>query len=86
MKLDLNPRQCIRTRYLGPTNHRGARIKASADADSLIVDWDYALDPGPNHRLAAKMLIGKLEWKHDEILTGCYGNEYYHLLVLEIKE
>jgi hypothetical protein len=36
--------QAIITKYLSATNHRGARVKASAQAGSLTVGWDDGLD------------------------------------------
>lgn len=55
-------RQAITTRYLGPTNNRGARVKATADAGSVTLDWDHALDMLPNHAAAAKALAAKFSW------------------------
>lgn len=55
--------QAIVTKYLGPTNHRGARIKATCQAMSLTLPWDDALDIDPNHTAAAKALAIKLKWK-----------------------
>jgi len=54
--------QAIETKYLGPTNFRGARIKASAQAGSLTVGWDHALNVDANHARAAKMLAEKFGW------------------------
>ena len=54
--------QAIETRYLGPTNHRGARIKATAQAGSLTVPYDYALNTDENHTAAAKAFAEKLGW------------------------
>lgn len=54
--------QAITTKYLGPTNTRGARIKATCDAGSLTVHWDYALNPSRNHAAAAQALAEKLGW------------------------
>ncbi len=56
-------RQAIVTRFLGPTNHRGSRIKATADAGSVTTSWDYALGPEENHTAAAKALAVKFGWK-----------------------
>ena len=35
--------QAIETRYLGPTNTRGSRIKATAAAGSITIHYDDAL-------------------------------------------
>ena len=54
-------RHAIVTKYLGPTNTRGARVKATCDAGSVTVAWDYALNEEDNHNAAARALILKLE-------------------------
>lgn len=54
--------QAIRTRYLGPTNYGGSRIKASAQAGSVTISYDYALNVDDNHKAAAQALIDKLNW------------------------
>lgn len=53
------PRQAITTKYLGPTNNRGARVKATAEAGSIVVSWDHALDSFENHARAAHMFAEK---------------------------
>lgn len=54
--------QAIKTRYLGPTDYRGARIKASAQAGSVTISYDYALNSDANHKAAAQALIDRLDW------------------------
>src|SRR4051812_45021830 len=44
--------QAIQTRYLGPSNVRGSRVKAFAAAGSITLSWD--------HRLMPKVIIGQL--------------------------
>lgn len=58
--------QAIISKYLSPTNSRGARVKASAFGGSVTIGWDHALDPQENHRAAAQALLTKLGW------TGSY--------------
>lgn len=55
-------RQAIQTKFLGPTNHRPARVKAWADAGSVVVSWDYSLGVPDNHEAAAVALAKKLGW------------------------
>lgn len=65
--------QAIRTVYLCPTNTRGSRIKATAAAGSLTVDYDHALDVA-NHRVAAEALIAQLGWAgggYGSLVSGC---------------
>jgi hypothetical protein len=54
--------QAIVTKFLGPTNHRGSRVKAWCEAGSVTVSWDHAKDVGGNHDAAAEALIRKLGW------------------------
>lgn len=49
---------CIQTKYFGPTNTKGARIKARCLWGSVVVSYDYgARDP---HFEAVKALCRKL--------------------------
>ena len=54
--------QAIETRYCGPTDTKGARIRASCEGGSLYVSYDHALDPEENHYAAVTALCDKLGW------------------------
>lgn len=54
--------QAIVTRWLGPTNTKGARIRATTDAGSVSVPYDHALDADANHSKAAAFAAKKLQW------------------------
>jgi hypothetical protein len=51
--------QAIVTKYLGPTNTRGSRIKAAASSGSVTVPFDYE---GDEYETAARALCEKLGW------------------------
>ena len=71
--------QAITTKFLGSTNHRGSRVKATCQAKSMIVPWDDALDIDDNHDVAAKMLAESLSWGgewHRGGLPSGEGNVY----------
>jgi hypothetical protein len=36
--------QAITTKYIGPSNVRGSRVKATAAAGSVTLSWDHALN------------------------------------------
>ena len=59
-KIDAIYGSAIETKFLGPTNSRGSRIKAtslSGRGKSVIVPYDHALSQTENHeRLAAHVL------------------------------
>lgn len=71
-------RQAIRTRYCGPTDHRGARVKAMCDAKVIYVPWDHAKDVTDNHTHAASTLAMRLGWS-SEWLGGSAGDEYVYV-------
>jgi hypothetical protein len=74
--------QAIETKYLGATNAKGGRIKATAWAGSITLPYDYALDAQENHEKAATMLRRKLNWggKYAQG-ANVKGNGYYFVNV-----
>jgi hypothetical protein len=67
--------QAIVTKYLGATNVRGSRVKATAQAGSLTMHWDDALNSDANHRKAALNLAAKLRWSGVWISGGLPSGE-----------
>jgi len=61
--------QTITTKYLGPTDTQGTRIKAvhTGAATSITVPYNYALSNEGNHKEAAATLTKKLEWNGEYI-------------------
>jgi hypothetical protein len=75
---DQNTMQAIQTKFLCPTNTKGARIKASCAAGSITISYPHELSGQAVHRKAAEALVAKLGW--DEIaslLGGCLPNGDY---------
>ena len=54
--------QAIITKYMGPTDTKGSRIKATAAAGSITLGWDHALNSEGNHNAAARALCEKFGW------------------------
>lgn len=54
--------QAISTKYLGPTDKRWSRIRATAQAGSITIDYDQGLSSENNHAAAAKALAMKFGW------------------------
>lgn len=76
--------QAIQTKFIGPTNTKGDRVKASCDAGSITVPWDYSLGQEENHVAAAEALRAKLGWTEEfygKLVTGSLGNTYVHVFV-----
>lgn len=55
-------RQAIITKYIGPTNYRGSRVKATCAAKSVTLPWIDSLNSDENHELAARELADSLGW------------------------
>lgn len=48
----------IVTKFIGPTNSRGSRVKATTPGGhSITLNWDHALNSGENHNRAAKECV-----------------------------
>jgi hypothetical protein len=65
--------QTITTKYLGPTNTLGSRIKASGGGKSVTVPYDYGLGDTALHASAVTELNKKLKWYGT--LTGGYTSD-----------
>lgn len=67
--------KAIVTRYHGPTNSRGSRIRASEpDGRSVTVPYDHALNSDANHLAAAVALCERMQWGGRLIAGGLAGN------------
>jgi hypothetical protein len=56
-------RQSISTRYIGPTDTKGSRVKArSSSGLSITIGWADELNSDANHTQAARALASKLGW------------------------
>jgi hypothetical protein len=78
--MNISSRAIIKTRFLGPTNNRGARIKATCQAGSITIPYAYELASGGSHWLAAQKLIKKcgLQWG-EKFTVGSDNNGYYFI-------
>ena len=72
----------ILTKYLGPTNSRGSRIKAytSNEGQSITISYDYALDGEALHRKAAQALMDKMNWPNKLVAGGIEGGYAFVML------
>lgn len=84
--------QAIITKYLGPTNSRGARIKAECGRGKIFFSYPYELSGDEVHRAAVKALISKFNaedqkefgrtvtsWNHQFITGQIPSGEYVHV-------
>jgi len=77
--------QAIITKYIGPTDTKAARIKATCASGSKTVAWDHAWDTGANHRIAAVELatkLGLIGFGFGQLESGDLPNgTYAHVIV-----
>lgn len=70
--------QAIQTRYFGPSNTRGSRIKAWCAAGSITIPYPHELSGQAVYRKAAEALCKKLGWTEpyygEKLLGGCLPN------------
>ena len=62
--------QAIQTKFIPCTNFRPSRVKARAEAGSISLEWDHALNVDENHEKAANALCAKLGWNTYGKLIG----------------
>lgn len=77
-------RQAISTKFLGPTNCHGARIKATAQAGSVTVPYDHSQSTTGAHDKAAQALIDKFGWGGDWLSGGSADERGYTYLPLPV--
>jgi len=74
--------RAIITKYLGPSDTKGSRIKASVDdLPSVTIHYDDALSSEQNHVAAAVALLDRLGWADRPLATGCTDAFYVHVLL-----
>ena len=55
--------QAITTKYIGATDTKGARVKATNGYDSVTIPYASDLEPGEAHRKAARAFCDKFGYK-----------------------
>jgi hypothetical protein len=68
----------IKTKYIGPTNFKGSRIKATSDCGkSVTLGWDSALDAEHNAINAVETLIERHALRLEVTGLGSFDGEYF---------
>lgn len=69
--------QSITTKYMMPTDTKGARILAKAEAGKLTVPWDHSIGVKENYEAAALALAAKMNWSYGAWHGGSAGDSGY---------
>ena len=72
--------QAIETKFHGPTNSRGARVSARAEAGRKTIPWDDEFHVFENHARAAEALARSLGWD-GEMVGGAPPNHAGYVFV-----
>ena len=73
----------ITTKYMGPTNFRGSRIKASdEDGNQVTIGYESDLSSDAAHDKAAIALCRKMGWTHHGLVRG--GTKRGNVYVFDI--
>ena len=63
--------KAITVKYLGPTNHKGSRLKAyDLDGNSITIPFDYGLSDYDLYASAATAFINKMKWEVKGFIGG----------------
>lgn len=74
----------IETKYLGPTNYRPSRIKATANGHTVTVSYPHEKSQGADvHSVAALELCRRMGWTRD---TYAYKGGATHLVAGGTRE
>lgn len=77
-------RCAITTKYLGPTNTRGGRIKASAKSGrslSITIPYPHELSQSEAHAAAARALCERMSWTPAALHQGyAHGAGYVFVM------
>jgi hypothetical protein len=79
-------RCAVTTKYLGPTNFRGGRIKASAKSGrdlSVTIPYPHELSQSAAHAAAALALCAKMNWNPDKLHAGATPDGYVFVMGAE---
>lgn len=76
----------VQTKFLGPTNTKGARVSVSAMGGGrkrIYVHWDHALNSDENHQAAALEYLKQMGWADRKWVGG--GTETGYVYVSTAK-
>jgi len=87
--------QAIITKYIGPTDSRGARIKAECERGKIFFPYPYELSGEACHRAAVDALTDKFAekdekngiprdrnfWKSDYVTGAIPSGAYVHVFI-----
>lgn len=73
--------KAITTKFFGPTNFRGSRVKASdGDGQQITLGWEHALSSEENHDRAALALCAKMNWP-GKLVRGWIKKGYVYCFI-----
>jgi len=74
--------QAIQTKYMGPTNTTGSRIKATCATGSVTIDYPHELSGMDCHAKAAYALLAKMHWDY-KLVGGQLADQSYAFVMVD---
>jgi len=76
--------QGLQTTYMGPTTHKGPRVKVHAYKKWSFYHWDRELDVEQNHHSAAVRFCESLGWSeaYDLVCGSNHNQKGYHYVMV----
>lgn len=78
--------QAITTKYLPATNHKPARVKATATAGSVLVSYDSALRDDDAHKEAALALCRKFGWEGSLVMGTTHNGDNVWVFIPSVRD
>jgi hypothetical protein len=78
--------QAIQTKYMGPTNTKGSRIKATCAAGSVTIDYPHELSGMDCHAKVAYALLAKMHWDYKLVGGQLANGDYAFVMVDQASE
>ena len=74
------PYQAIRSRFIGPTNHRPSRLIVTAEAGRKVIPWNHGEGIEENHARAAEAFARAWGWS-GVWYGGAHGDSFWFVRV-----
>lgn len=76
----------LTTRYVNPTNHRGAGILVRCGTSKMFVPYPYELNTHQSHAYAALQFVQKMGWSGDLVMSALNNSTINYVFTFISKE
>lgn len=76
----------LTTRYMNPTNRRGARIRVQCGTSTMFVPYSYELNTHQSHAYAALQFVKKMGWSGELVMSTLNNSTINYVFTFISKE